>query len=200
VDLLNTKNPQTREYVILQFTKKRHGKQRGIRMINRASLLEYSAPRRKNSVRGSSSLKFADSKTKCNGFLFAASGERKWRWRMGRKGGRGAAMMYRQLNAQERFTTIASLRTLGISLPEIAAVLKRHRSTVWREVGRNCAPYDGGYRSGAGRMSGRVPGAKGLEGSSVLVGLSCIESNNCFKGSGAPSRFLGICAAPESFR
>jgi len=41
VDLLNTKDPKTGEYVILQFTKKRHGKQRGIRMINRASLLDY---------------------------------------------------------------------------------------------------------------------------------------------------------------
>lgn len=65
---------------------------------------------------------------------------------MGRKGGNGAAMMYSQLNAEERFL-IASLRTYGISLPQIAVVLKRHRSTVWREVRRNCAPYDGGYRS-----------------------------------------------------
>jgi transposase, IS30 family len=54
--------------------------------------------------------------------------------------------IYCQLNAEERFT-IASLRMYGISVPQIAAVIKRHRSTVWREVRRNCAPYDGGYRS-----------------------------------------------------
>ena len=52
-------------------------------------------------------------------------------------------MMYSQLNAGERFL-IASLRTYGITLPQIAVILNRHRSTVWREVRRNAAPYDGG--------------------------------------------------------
>jgi IS30 family transposase len=55
-------------------------------------------------------------------------------------------MKYYQLSAEERFL-IAALRSQGVSLPEIAGILGRHRSTVWREVGRNCAPYDGGYRS-----------------------------------------------------
>jgi len=55
-------------------------------------------------------------------------------------------MNYHQLSAEERFL-IAALRSQGRSLPEIAGVLQRHRTTIWREVRRNCAPYDGGYRS-----------------------------------------------------
>jgi len=55
-------------------------------------------------------------------------------------------MNYQQLSAEERFL-IAALRSEGDTLPEIARVLGRHRSTIWREVRRNCAPYDGGYRS-----------------------------------------------------
>jgi IS30 family transposase len=55
-------------------------------------------------------------------------------------------MKYHQLKAEERFT-IATLRSQGLTLPEIAGVLSRHRTTIWREVRRNCASYDGGYRS-----------------------------------------------------
>ena len=55
-------------------------------------------------------------------------------------------MKYQQLSAEERFL-IAALRSHGLSSPGIAGVLGRHRSTIWREVRRNCAPYDGGYRS-----------------------------------------------------
>jgi len=55
-------------------------------------------------------------------------------------------MKYRQLNAEER-SALAALRTLGLSRAEIARQLGRHRSTVGRELQRNCAPYDGGYRS-----------------------------------------------------
>ncbi len=55
-------------------------------------------------------------------------------------------MNYQQLSAEERFL-IAAFRSQGEALPEIARVLGRHRSTIWREVRRNCAPYDGGYRS-----------------------------------------------------
>jgi len=55
-------------------------------------------------------------------------------------------MNYRQLNAEER-SVLAALRTHGLSLAEIGRHLGRHRSTIWREVRRNCAPYDGGYRS-----------------------------------------------------
>ena len=56
-------------------------------------------------------------------------------------------MKYRQLNAEER-SALAALRTLGLSRAEIARQLGRHRSTVGRELRRNSAPYDGGYRCG----------------------------------------------------
>lgn len=55
-------------------------------------------------------------------------------------------MSYRQLSAEER-VQIATLRYQSFSLPRIAQVLGRHRSTIWREIRRNRAPYDGGYRS-----------------------------------------------------
>jgi IS30 family transposase len=55
-------------------------------------------------------------------------------------------MNYRQLNAEER-SVLAALRTLGLSQAEIARELGRHRSTVGRELKRNCAPYDGWYRA-----------------------------------------------------
>ena len=53
---------------------------------------------------------------------------------------------YRQLSAEERIQ-IATLSSQGYALARIAEVLGRHRATVWREVKRNRAPYDGGYRS-----------------------------------------------------
>ena len=53
---------------------------------------------------------------------------------------------YRQLCAEER-VQIATLRSQNFPLPKIAQILGRHRSTIWREVQRNRAPYDGGYRS-----------------------------------------------------
>ena len=55
-------------------------------------------------------------------------------------------MNYRQLNAEER-SVLAALRRLGLSQAEMARQLGRHRSTVGRELKRNSAPYDGGYRS-----------------------------------------------------
>ncbi len=62
-------------------------------------------------------------------------------------GGREVAMRkYRQIQADER-VQIATLRYQNFSLSRIAKILGRHRSTVWREVQRNRAPYDGGYRS-----------------------------------------------------
>ena len=54
-------------------------------------------------------------------------------------------MNYRQLNAEER-SVLAALRRLGLSQAEIARQLGRHRSTIGRELRRNSAPYDGGYR------------------------------------------------------
>ncbi len=53
---------------------------------------------------------------------------------------------YRQLSAEER-VQVATLRSQNFTLPQIAKILGRHRSTIWREVQRNRAPYDGGYRS-----------------------------------------------------
>jgi IS30 family transposase len=52
---------------------------------------------------------------------------------------------YQQLSAEERFL-IAALRSYGFSRPEIATVLGRDRTTIWRETRRNAVPYDGGYR------------------------------------------------------
>jgi transposase, IS30 family len=55
------------------------------------------------------------------------------------------AMNYRQLNLEER-SALAALRRAGLGLKEIARHLRRHRSTLWRELHRNAAPYDGKYR------------------------------------------------------
>ena len=45
-------------------------------------------------------------------------------------------MNYRQLTYEERYL-IARLRVQRLSIPRIARVLGRHRSTVWREIHRN---------------------------------------------------------------
>ena len=42
---------------------------------------------------------------------------------------------------------IGALRVRGARVGEIARELKRHRSTIWREVERNCSPHDGAYRA-----------------------------------------------------
>ena len=55
-------------------------------------------------------------------------------------------MKYQQLSAEER-VIIATLRKQGLAAPAIGLELGRHRSTVWRELRRNRAPYDGAYRS-----------------------------------------------------
>jgi len=54
-------------------------------------------------------------------------------------------MVYRQLTAEERYQ-IAALRQHGRTSPQIAAALRRHPSTIAREVKRNATPYDGAYR------------------------------------------------------
>jgi IS30 family transposase len=54
-------------------------------------------------------------------------------------------MLYRQITFAERYT-LGLLRRRGLSAAEIARVLGRHRSTIGREVRRNEAASDGGYR------------------------------------------------------
>jgi transposase, IS30 family len=53
-------------------------------------------------------------------------------------------MHYRQLSEEDR-CMIATMRTWGWSVADIAREVGRHRSTVYREVARNCAKADGWY-------------------------------------------------------
>ena len=55
-------------------------------------------------------------------------------------------MKYRQLTSEDR-STIARLRAHAYSNIEIARILKRHPSTISRELRRNRCAYDGGYRA-----------------------------------------------------
>ena len=55
-------------------------------------------------------------------------------------------MAYRQLSPEERYT-IGAMRQRGCGVCEIATELKRHRSTIRREVKRNRSTYDGAYRA-----------------------------------------------------
>ncbi len=54
-------------------------------------------------------------------------------------------MKYRQITSEERYR-IAALRQTGWWPSKIARELGRHRSTVSRELRRNCSPWDGSYR------------------------------------------------------
>jgi transposase, IS30 family len=54
-------------------------------------------------------------------------------------------MAYRQLTTDERYH-IAAMRGQGLTSPQIAATLGRHRCTIAREVKRNATPYDQAYR------------------------------------------------------
>ena len=54
-------------------------------------------------------------------------------------------MMYHQITREERYT-IWALRGQEKSVIEIARALGRHRSTIHREVRRNCGRADGFYR------------------------------------------------------
>lgn len=53
-------------------------------------------------------------------------------------------MKYSQITLKERYT-IDTLRKQGQSIAEIAAFLKRHRTTIWRELKRNRSPSHGAY-------------------------------------------------------
>lgn len=54
-------------------------------------------------------------------------------------------MSYHQLTSHERYI-LAALRKQGFNQSEIARNLGRHRSTICRELKRNCSPWDGSYR------------------------------------------------------
>jgi IS30 family transposase len=54
-------------------------------------------------------------------------------------------MAYQQLSAEERYL-IAALRASKYSVAAIGRALKRHRSTIYREVERNATTHDGAYR------------------------------------------------------
>lgn len=54
-------------------------------------------------------------------------------------------MKYTQITPEERYM-LSRLRTQGLGLTEIATVMGRHRSTIWRELNRNTCVYDGCYR------------------------------------------------------
>lgn len=54
-------------------------------------------------------------------------------------------MMYRQITFAERYT-LGLLRRRGLSTAAIARVMGRHRSSIGREIERNRARSDGGYR------------------------------------------------------
>lgn len=54
-------------------------------------------------------------------------------------------MSYHQITPQERYR-LSALRAQGLSNAQIAKAMGRHRSTIWREVRRNCHVYDGYYK------------------------------------------------------
>lgn len=54
-------------------------------------------------------------------------------------------MKYHQITSEERYR-ISALRQVGYCPAAIARQLGRHRSTISRELRRNCSPWDGGYR------------------------------------------------------
>jgi transposase, IS30 family len=55
-------------------------------------------------------------------------------------------MTYHQITCEERYM-LAALRRQGLTQSEIAQELGRHRSTISRELKRNCCALDGRYRA-----------------------------------------------------
>ena len=69
---------------------------------------------------------------------------------------REITMKYHQLTSGDRYS-LSALRTQGLNQSQIAKQLGRHRSTISRELKRNCARFDGHYRPSKAieRTSGR---------------------------------------------
>lgn len=65
-------------------------------------------------------------------------------------------MSYHQITSAERYM-ISALRKQGSNPSQIAANLQRHRSSICRELKRNCSRWDGHYRPSIAieRTSGR---------------------------------------------
>jgi IS30 family transposase len=54
-------------------------------------------------------------------------------------------MGYNQITSEERYT-LGVMRAQGEGVAKIAKTLRRHRSTIYRELERNASQYDGAYR------------------------------------------------------
>lgn len=55
-------------------------------------------------------------------------------------------MKYQQLTTDDRYT-LSTLRKQDFSVPHIAKILNKHRSTIYRELKRNYCARDGSYRA-----------------------------------------------------
>jgi IS30 family transposase len=66
-------------------------------------------------------------------------------------------MTYRQITSEQRYM-LAALRMQGLHASAIAQILGFHRSTIGRELRRNCTPGDGRYR--AARAQERANGRR----------------------------------------
>lgn len=105
---------------------------------------------------------------------------------------------YRQLSAEER-VQLATLRYQNFSLPRIAQILGRHRSTIWREVQRTRAPLATVATAVPVRRNERslvasVPGATGS-----LAPRRWAASRRCYASSGAPEQVAGYLRHRDEF-
>jgi IS30 family transposase len=76
-----------------------------------------------------------DCQTKCNNLLLVSGGGELADWQV-LDCSKGSAMKYSQLTPEDR-SVISVLRRGGYSISDIAQVLKRDRSTIYRELSRN---------------------------------------------------------------
>ncbi len=98
-------------------------------------------------------------------------------------------MKYRQLDGEER-SALAALRTVGLKPAEIARELGRHRSTVWRELKRNAAPYDGRYRAQSAQQRAHARRYRSRRNSQFGAETGS-EWKSCCGKSGAPNKSPG---------